>query len=84
MFTPVTDAKACGVQPAWSAAFTLGASLVRCASVSRQASPRAVKNSPIRAFTATPAAGRASWRCAAVVPWWFPGGSADTAVTGVP
>ena len=82
----VKAASACGAQPASSAAVTAGASLARWAAVSRQSTPRAVKNSPAGPPPpAAAAAGSASpARAGAAVPWWFFGGSGDTAVSGVP
>lgn len=46
MFAPAKAASACGVQPAFNAAVTAGASLTRWAAVSRQSGPSAAKNSP--------------------------------------
>ena len=45
VFAPAKAASACGVQPAFSAAVTAGASLARWAAVNRQSAPSAAKNS---------------------------------------
>lgn len=69
VLAPVKAASPSGDQPMPSAACTAGASLACWAPVSRQASPRASKNSPAPPPLAPPAAGRASCTGPAAVPW---------------
>src|SRR5690349_17042514 len=66
VLVPMTEANVCGIQPRSRVASTAAASLARWASVSRQAFPRAAKNSPTRP-PATVAAGDVSGGCAAAV-----------------